>query len=86
MFANVESATLDRRTEAFEALVRKLAIHETAEQEVVHPLARKAGAEGETDARLGEEKDGERAVAELQENGPGDPSFPEARHCSANSI
>jgi hemerythrin HHE cation binding domain-containing protein len=58
-FGEVESATGDQRKEAFEALVRMLAVHETAEQEVVHPLTSTAGADDVRQTRLGEEKEAE---------------------------
>jgi hemerythrin superfamily protein len=75
LFAEVESATGTGKRDAFEALMRKLVVHETAEQEVVHPLTRAAHAEGVVDERLSEEKEGERMLAELAEIGPDDAGF-----------
>jgi hemerythrin superfamily protein len=57
-------------------LTRKLVAHETAEQEVVHPLLKKAGDGSGTCARLTAEKEGEKALAELQKKGTEDPQFP----------
>ncbi|MET7645434.1 hemerythrin domain-containing protein [Streptomyces sp. NPDC005426] len=42
LFDEVESTTGEERKDAFRRLVRVLAVHETAEEEVVHPFARKA--------------------------------------------
>lgn len=75
LFTAVEQTSGDGRRDAFEDLVKKLAVHETAEQEVVHPLARKADAATMVEQRLMEEKDGERALTDLQRMGPDDPAF-----------
>ena len=40
LFDEVEAATGEERRDAFRRLVRLLAAHETAEEEVVHPFAR----------------------------------------------
>jgi hemerythrin superfamily protein len=75
LFAKVEASTGDAKRDAFEDLVRKLAVHETAEQEVVHPLLRNAGGEEIVEKRLTEEKEGEKMLAELLKMGTGDPTF-----------
>jgi hemerythrin superfamily protein len=60
----------------FERLVAKLATHETAEEEVVHPLARReAGADAVVDQLLEEESKGKEALAELEKIGVTDPQF-----------
>ncbi len=41
LFDEVEATTGEERRDAFHRLVRLLAVHETAEVEVVHPFARK---------------------------------------------
>src|SRR4051794_6725501 len=41
LFSEVRSASGEQRREAFFALRRLLAVHETAEEEIVHPAARK---------------------------------------------
>ncbi len=41
MFDEVAEAPDDGRAEAFRRLVRMLAVHETAEEEIVHPYARR---------------------------------------------
>jgi hypothetical protein len=64
------------RQEAFERLVAKLAVHETAEEEVVHPLARsEAHAEAVVEQRLQEEDKGKKALAELEKMGVAAPEF-----------
>jgi len=75
LFTDVDQAIGDQKREAFEQLVRKLAVHETAEQEVVHPLARSADASDIVDERLEEEKSGERVLTDLQRMGPESPAF-----------
>jgi hemerythrin superfamily protein len=75
LMEQVGSATANRE-EAFSRLVTKLATHETAEEEVVHPLARKAP-DGDrlVEARLEEESEGKAELAELEKMGVDDPSF-----------
>lgn len=70
LFADVSSAkSVDAKKDAFRRLVRKLVVHETAEQEVVHPLIRGADtrAASVVEKRLDEEKEAEAALAELGE-------------------
>jgi hemerythrin superfamily protein len=73
------SAPGDARRERFEALVAKLAVHETAEEEVVHPLVRRTGdgADDVVDERLEEESNGKAALAELEKMGADDARFTE---------
>lgn len=63
--------------ELFTELVRLLAVHESAEEEVVHPIAKRAkfGAEDMVDARLEEENHAKRALAELYDLGVHHPNF-----------
>ncbi|WP_067542240.1 hemerythrin domain-containing protein [Nocardia crassostreae] len=55
----------------FEELVRLLAVHETAEEEVVHPAARQLYVADQVidDARLQEEEEAKAALAELHDLG-----------------
>lgn len=56
LFHKVETTRGQARRSAFERLVRVLAVHETVEEEVVHPaLRRLAGGEPIVEARLREE-------------------------------
>ncbi|WP_443032516.1 hemerythrin domain-containing protein, partial [Streptomyces sp. DH18] len=58
LFDEVEHSSGDARRDAFRRLVRLLAVHETAEEEVVHPFARRSlpGGEQVVEDRLQEEK------------------------------
>jgi hemerythrin superfamily protein len=78
LFREVETGRGQRRAEAFERLRRLLAVHETAEEQIVHPLARHSGPRGDriVDARLEEEKRGKQMLRELERMGTSDPSFP----------
>jgi hypothetical protein len=77
LFDAVERAVgSDRREAAFRELTRKIVVHETAEQEVVHPLTTNA-ADGEAvvSDRIEEEKAGEQLLNRLKEMGVDDPDF-----------
>ncbi|MGW4121752.1 hemerythrin domain-containing protein [Nocardia sp. NPDC004711] len=65
------------RQELFTELVRLLAVHESAEEEVVHPVAKRAmfGVEEMVDARVEEENHAKRALAELYDLGVDHPDF-----------
>jgi hemerythrin superfamily protein len=74
LFARVDAASGEARQRAFDDLVRKLAVHETAEQEIVHPLLK--GSEGEVvEQRLTEEKEGEQLLHELSKMQVDDAGF-----------
>ncbi len=68
LFQQVSSSTGEQREEAFTTLRRLLAVHETAEEEVVHPRARKELPDGEevVDARLQEENEAKQTLAKLE--------------------
>ncbi|MDT0441232.1 hemerythrin domain-containing protein [Streptomyces johnsoniae] len=83
LFDEVERTTGDDRRDAFRRLVRLLAVHETAEQEVVHPFARQLfdGGQGVVADRLAEEKHAKQALAQLDAMDPDSPGFlPGLRH------
>ncbi|KNB54060.1 hemerythrin domain-containing protein [Streptomyces caatingaensis] len=63
----VLTATGRERARAFRRFVHLLAVHETAEEEIVHPFVRHAaeGGAGLVDDRLGEEEAVERELAAL---------------------
>lgn len=70
LLGQVDTSTGDERRDAFEQLVAKLAVHETAEEQVVHPLTKRtAGADGMVEQRLEEEDEGKKALAELERLG-----------------
>src|SRR5688500_19209486 len=65
--SRVSGASGGAKRDAFEALVRKIAVHETAEEEVVHPAVR-TSAQEVVEERLAEEHEGrsEEHTSELQ--------------------
>jgi hemerythrin superfamily protein len=67
-FERVISTSGSQREEAFTELRRLLAVHETAEEEVVHPRAKRELDDGETivDARLEEEHEAKEALSKLE--------------------
>ena len=67
-FERVKAASGNAREEAFIALRRLLAVHETAEEEIVHPAARSALPNGSAvvEARLSEENEAKKVLAELE--------------------
>ena len=77
LFSEVESATGKARADAFDRLVRLLAVHETAEEQIVHPLAREAmdGGEGVIEDRLAEERDAKEQLSALEAVDPGSAEF-----------
>lgn len=77
LFSAMEQATGDSRRDAFECLVRLLAAHETAEEEVVYPAVRQTVDDGDqlADARTAEESEAKTALADLEQRGVDDPEF-----------
>ncbi|KOG42320.1 hemerythrin [Streptomyces decoyicus] len=77
LFDEVEAAAGDERRDAFRRLVRLLAVHETAEEEVVHPFARRSvpGGEQVVKDRLAEEKAAKETLAALDDLDTDDPRF-----------
>lgn len=77
MFGEVERAAGPDRDEAFQSLVRFLAVHETAEEEIVHPYARLKLANGDAvvEQRLNEERQGKLLLTHLEELGTDHPEF-----------
>ncbi|RSN67018.1 hemerythrin domain-containing protein [Actinomadura sp. WAC 06369] len=77
LFDKVEHTTGKERTEAFQSLVRLLAVHETAEEEIVHPAARKAlpGGDAIVADRLREERAAKELLAELDGMDTAAPDF-----------
>jgi hypothetical protein len=77
LFGEVLASEGPAREDAFFALRRLLAVHETLEEEVVHPAARAARGigEDEVDRRLREEKGATLALASLEPLEVDAPSF-----------
>lgn len=65
MFGRVEASAGKDRQQAFDQLRRFLAVHETAEEMIVHPSARRHGAGDLVDARLAEEHDAKEVLSAL---------------------
>lgn len=65
------------RETAFTALVRLLAVHEAAEEQVLHPVARVRLPDGDkiADARIQEEEESKRLLQELERMGTGHDDF-----------
>ncbi|MDT3397475.1 hemerythrin domain-containing protein [Streptomyces sp. B1866] len=77
LFDEVERTTGDARRDAFRRLVRLLAVHETAEEEIVHPAVRRAfdGGEQVADDRLAEEREAKELLSRLDGMDTDDPEF-----------
>jgi hemerythrin superfamily protein len=77
LFDEVRTCDGEARRDAFQRLVRLLAVHETAEEEVVHPAARTAfeGGEQVVDNRLEEERAAKETLSTLDEMDTDDPEF-----------
>ncbi|GII86874.1 hemerythrin [Sphaerisporangium siamense] len=77
LFDEVERAGAEERPGAFRRLVRLLAVHETVEEEIVHPYARHAidGGDEVVDDRLAEENEAKQLLMDLDKHGPGAPDF-----------
>lgn len=71
LFAEVETAKGAERADAFRRLVRLLAVHETAEEEIVHPAARHGeGGDAIVDARVAEERRAKELLVTMDKIGP----------------
>ncbi len=79
LFDQVLTSTGKAREESFYELRRLLAVHETAEEEVVHPQARSTLSDGKevVDARLQEEHDAKQTLAQLEKLDVGSSEFAE---------
>lgn len=78
LFGQIEGAGGEQRKEMFECLVRLLAVHETAEEEVIYPLVRSAVPDGEAlvKARTEEESKAKDELSQLEKIGPDSAEFP----------
>jgi hemerythrin superfamily protein len=77
LFSRLATAKGTEKREVFEDLVRLLAVHESAEEGVVHPAARRAidGGDQVVDSRLHEEEEAKDVLAELYDLGVDHPDF-----------
>ncbi|MFI7465630.1 hemerythrin domain-containing protein [Nonomuraea sp. NPDC049646] len=76
-FTEVENAAPEDKAAAFQRLVRLLAVHETAEEEIVHPYARRHVDDGDdlVDERLAEENAAKDMLTLMERAGVDDPQF-----------
>lgn len=77
LFGQVLAATGAQRQEAFQQLRRLMAIHETAEEEIVHPAATRALTDGQAIVarRLEEENIAKQELTALEAVEPNSPEF-----------
>ncbi|MEV0618600.1 hemerythrin domain-containing protein [Nonomuraea sp. NPDC050404] len=77
LFDEVEQAPVENVGEAFDRLTRMLSVHETAEEEIVHPYARRKldNGQGVVADRLAEENKAKRLLLDLHKAGVDDPRF-----------
>ncbi|MFD2767982.1 hemerythrin domain-containing protein [Micromonospora eburnea] len=76
LFTRVKAARdSEQKREAFQQLVRLLAVHESAEEQVVHPSARDDAGDAVVDARLHEEAEAKHVLADLYDLGVDGPGF-----------
>ncbi|WP_372351680.1 hemerythrin domain-containing protein [Streptomyces sp. KL116D] len=77
LFEEVTATKGEERKASFHELVRLLAVHETAEEEVVHPFARKNidGGEQVVKDRVAEEEKAKEVLAQLDDMDPESPEF-----------
>ncbi|WP_141578024.1 hemerythrin domain-containing protein [Actinomadura sp. WMMA1423] len=76
LFDEVMDSEGAERQKAFHRLVKLLAIHETAEEEIIHPVARRLpGGDGIVDDRLAEEREAKELLSELDGMDTDDPRF-----------
>ncbi|MHB9756745.1 hemerythrin domain-containing protein [Streptomyces sp. BYX5S] len=77
LFEEVANSKGEERKEYFHELVRLLAVHETAEEEVVHPFASKNidGGEQVVKDRIDEEEKAKKVLSKLDEMDPDSPQF-----------
>lgn len=77
LFAETESSEGKARRDAFDRLRRYLAVHETAEEQILHPQARRSLDNGDevVAARLDEEHEAKRMLAALERLDPAGAPF-----------
>ena len=77
LFSLVEGSEGEARQEEFDHLRAVLAVHETAEEEVLRPVTRSSvpGGDAVADARMTEENEAKQVLAKLEKMGTGAPEF-----------
>jgi hemerythrin superfamily protein len=71
----VKTANGESKRQAFQELVRLLAVHESAEELLVHPAARQHAGNGVVQARLQEEDEAKHVLSELYGMDPASAEF-----------
>lgn len=66
LFAEVKSTEGDHKRQAFDELRALLAVHETAEEMIIRPVARETAGKQEADARNHEEEEANKVLAALE--------------------
>ncbi|MEU6262733.1 hemerythrin domain-containing protein [Saccharopolyspora shandongensis] len=75
LFAEVKNAQGDQKQNLFDELRALLAVHETAEELVLRPVAKKTAGEAEAEARNHEEEEANHVLAELEKMDVNSPDF-----------
>ena len=75
LFATLRTAKEQAVETGFDNLRAMLAVHETAEEEVVYPALRSLGFDDIVEARLTEEDEAKKTLADLEKMGPTAPQF-----------
>ncbi|HSA50489.1 MAG TPA: hemerythrin domain-containing protein [Yinghuangia sp.] len=75
LFAEVKAADGDAKQRSFDELRRLLAVHETAEEMIVRPAAKKTAGPAEADARNDEERQANKDLAMLEDLHAGAATF-----------
>ncbi|MGP3998758.1 hemerythrin domain-containing protein [Streptomyces sp. 8N706] len=75
LFSDVKSAEGEHKQQAFDELRALLAVHETAEEMILRPVAKDTAGETEADARNKEEADANKILAELEKMDPSTAQF-----------
>jgi hemerythrin superfamily protein len=88
LFSLVNSSDGTAKQEAFYSLRRLLAVHETAEEEIVHPAARRAFPDDPSlvDARLLEENEAKKILSDLEDLDVDSPEFEEKFQLLQNGV
>ena len=87
LFRRVASAKGTNKRESFEKLVRLLTVHESAEEEVLHPAADNTRPRDHVvESRLHEEHEAKQALAELCDLGVDHPDFDEKLNELAEAV
>jgi hemerythrin superfamily protein len=78
LFSQLTTAKGDERSKTWDTIVRLLAVHETAEEMILHPTVRAAGEEANAavQERLVEEDQAKKLLSDLEAMGPDAPDFP----------